>query len=227
MIELLLTALGLGLAGLDPAGALVAAGALGGGARERHVAAYGLVSLLGTVAFGTALSLILGPRIADIDWGALASGPGAAIVETVLGLGLVAWGLARVQRPATRAPKPRSPRGTGLIALVALAILFALSAILDPTFVSLAVIAGQGESFWSVVVAHSVWVLVSQAPLVLLLVAMAGGRHERFVIRFRSWWAKIRPAVGHLVTGAVLLVGAFFLLDAGWWFATGEFLVPS
>ena len=25
----------------------------------------------------------------------------------------------------------------------------------------------------------------------------------------------------------ILLVGAFFLLDAGWWFATGEFLVPS
>ena len=51
MIELLLTALGLGLAGLDPAGALLAVGALGG-ARERHVAAYGLVALLGTAAFG-------------------------------------------------------------------------------------------------------------------------------------------------------------------------------
>jgi hypothetical protein len=227
MIELLLTALGLGLAGLDPAGALVAAGALGVGARERYVAAYGLVSLLGTVAFGTALSLILGPRIADIDWGALASSPGAVLVEAALGLGLVAWGVVRARRPTTRAPKPRSPRGTGPTALVALAVLFTLSAILDPTFVSLTVIAGWDGTFWSVVVAHSVWVLVSQIPLVLLLAAMAGGKHERFVAWFQTWWARIRPAVGHLVTAAALLVGAFFLMDAGWWFATGEFLASA
>lgn len=101
MIELLLVALGLGLAGLDPAGALIAAGALGSGAREPHVAAYGLVSLLGTVVLGASLSLTVGPRVAAVDWGALASSPGAAVVEVVLGLGLVAWSVARAWRPAT------------------------------------------------------------------------------------------------------------------------------
>ena len=99
-------------------------------------------------------------------------------------------------------------------------------AVLDPTFDALVVIAGRGEPFWSVAVAHSVWIAVSQAPLILLLAAMAGGKHERFVARFGAWWEKIRPAVGRLVTAAALLVGAFFLLDAGWFFATGEFLVP-
>jgi hypothetical protein len=226
VIELLLAALGLGLAGLDPAGALVAAGALAGGARERHVAAYGLVCLLGTVAFGTALSLVIGPRVADVDWGALATSAGAGLVEIALGLGLLAWGTARAWRPATRAPKPRSPRGTGPVALVAVAVLFVLSAILDPTFVSLAVLAGRGEPFWSVLAAQAIWVAVSQAPLVLLLSAMAGGKHERFVARFRSFWERVRPAVGRLVTTAALLVGAFFVLDAVWWFATGDFLVP-
>ena len=131
-----------------------------------------------------------------------------------MGLGLVAWGVARAWRPTTHAPKPRSPKGTGPAALVAAGSLFALSAILDPTFVSLAVIAGRDGAFWSVVAAHAVWMLVSQAPLVVLLVAMAGGAHMRFVARFRSWWEKVRPAVG-----------AFFLLDSGWWLATGQFLV--
>jgi cytochrome c biogenesis protein CcdA len=139
---------------------------------------------------------------------------------------LGSWpGASRARRPATRAPKPRSTRGTGPAALVAAGALFALSAILDPTFVSLAVVAGRDGAFWSVVAAHSVWVLVSQAPLVVLLVAMAGGAHGRFVAWFRSWWEKVRPAVGRLITGAALLVGAFFLLDSGWWLATGEFLV--
>ena len=98
-------------------------------------------------------------------------------------------------------------------------------AVLDPTFDALVVIAGRGEPFWSVAVAHSIWIVVSQAPLVLLLAAMAGGKHERFVARFGSFWERVRPAVGRLVTAAALLVGTFFVLDAGWWFATGEFLV--
>jgi hypothetical protein len=225
LIELLLTALGLGLAGLDPSGALFAVGALGAGARERHVVAFGLVTLLGTAAFGTVLSLTVGPRITDLDWGFLFSSPGA-LIEAALGLVLVAWGVARARRPATRAPKPRSPRGRGPAVLLAFAVLFALMAVLDPTFDALVVIAGRGEPFWSVAVAHSIWIVVSQAPLVLLLAAMAGGKHERFVARFGSFWERVRPAVGRLVTAAALLVGTFFVLDAGWWFATGEFLVP-
>ena len=225
MIELLLTALGLGLAGLDPSGALFAAGALGAGARERHVVAFGLVTLLGTAAFGTVLSLTVGPRITDLDWGFLFSSPGA-LIEAALGLVLVAWGVTRARRPATRAPKPRSPRGRGPAVLLAFAVLFALMAVLDPTFDALVVIAGRGEPLWSVAVAHSIWIVVSQAPLVLLLAAMAGGKHERFVAQFGSFWERVRPAVGRLVTAAALLVGTFFVLDAGWWFATGEFLVP-
>lgn len=55
----------------------------------------------------------------------------------------------------------------------------------------------------------------------------AGGKHERVVVRFRSWWTRVRPAIGRVVTGAVLLAGAFFLLDTGWWFAAGEFLAPG
>jgi hypothetical protein len=69
----------------------------------------------------------------------------AALIEAALGLVLVAWGIARAWRPATRAPKPRSPRGTGLFALLALAVLFDLMAVLDPTFDALVVFAGRGS----------------------------------------------------------------------------------
>jgi cytochrome c biogenesis protein CcdA len=126
-------------------------------------------------------------------------------------------GHPRAQAALAQGDRPRP--------LAAAGALFALSAVLDPTFVSLAVVAGRDGAFWSVVAAHSVWVLVSQVPLVVLLIAMAGGAHRRFVARFRSWWERARPAVGRLVTGAALLVGAFFLLDSGLWLATGEFLV--
>jgi hypothetical protein len=227
-MTLLLTALGLGLAGLDPAGALVVAGALAAGAREGHVLLFGLVVLVGTVVLGTTLSLSVGPRVAEIDWSLFAPGDRTvAFVEALLGVGLVCWGLVRARRPTAHAPKPRSARGTGPIALLGAGILLALSAVLDPTFVALTVIAGRGGSFWSAAIAHSVWVLVSQGPLVLVLGAMAAGKHKGVVNWFGSLWSRLRPAIGRLVTGAVLLVGAFFVLDAGWWFVSGELLVPN
>jgi hypothetical protein len=68
VIKLLLTAFALGLASLDVTGALAAVGALGAGARVRALVAFGCFSILGTVAFGTALSLIVGPRIVGFDW---------------------------------------------------------------------------------------------------------------------------------------------------------------
>lgn len=101
MIELLLAALGPGLAGLDPAGALIAAGALGAGARERHVAVYGLNAFLSTAVVGTALSLSIGPRIADIDWSMFVPGDWtAALLELALELGLLAWGIVRARKTA-------------------------------------------------------------------------------------------------------------------------------
>jgi hypothetical protein len=151
----------------------------------------------------------------------------AASVEIVLGLGLLAWGIVRTRRPTTRPPKPSTPRGLGLISLAGAGILFALAAIFDPTFVSLVVIAGRAEHFWPVVAAHSTWTLVSHTPLVFLLVLVVSGDHERVVSWFQTWWARISPLGVRLVTIVVLIVGTFLLLDAAWWYVTGEFLIPG
>ncbi|MGH3148497.1 MAG: hypothetical protein ACRDTR_22175, partial [Rubrobacter sp.] len=115
MSKLLLTAFALGLASLDFTGTLLALGALGAGARNRALVAFGVVCILGTVAFGTALSLVIGPQIVGIDWAAfLPHDPTedrvAAYVQLALGVGLVAWGIVRARRPATTPPKPSIPR---------------------------------------------------------------------------------------------------------------------
>lgn len=232
MARLLLTAFALGLASLDVTAALAAVGALGAGARNRALVVFGLVSILGTVAFGTALSLIVGPRISGIDWGALlprtpTEDRVAASAEVFLGLALLAWGILRMRRPATRPPKPGAPRGLGSISLAGAGMLFALAAILDPTFVSLVVIAGRTELFWSVLAAHATWTLVSHMPLVLVLAFAVGVGHERVVTWFQTRWARISPRIVRLITVLVLLVGTLFLLDAAWWFLTGWFFIPG
>jgi hypothetical protein len=232
VIKLLLTAFALGLASLDITAALVAIGALGAGARDRALVVFGCVSVFGTVALGTILSLVVGPRIAGMDWGALlphdpTEDEVAALVEIVLGLALLAWGIVRARRPATHPPKPSAPRGLGPISMAGAGTLFALAAICDPAFVSLVVIAGRAERFWSVVAAHSTWTLVSHLPLLLVVAFSLGGGHERVVVLFRTWWARISPLIVRLITGVVLLVGTLFLLDAAWWHVSGEFLIPG
>ncbi len=230
--KLLLTAFALGLASLDVTAALAAIGALGAGARDRALAVFGCVSVLGTVAFGTALSLTVGPRIASVDWGMLlphdpTEDRVAASVEIVLGLALLAWGIVRVRRPATRPPKPSAPRGLGLFSMAGAGMLFALAAIFDPAFVSLVVIAGRAEHLLPVTAAHSTWTLVSHTPLILVLAFSVIGSHERVVTWFRTWWTRANPLIVRLVTGVVLLVGMLFLLDAAWWYLTGGFLIPG
>ena len=232
MIRLLLTAIALGLASLDYTGVLLALGALGAGARDRALVAFGCVSILGTAAFGTTLSLLIGPRIAGIDLSRLlphnpTQDRIAAFAEILLGVGLMAWGMLRALKPATTPPKPTVPRALGLLSLAAVGVLFALAAIIDPPFLSLVVIAGRYDHFWSVVAAHSVWVLVSHAPLILLLVLVLSTDHEQAVIRFRTRWTRIRPIIFRLATGAALLVGALFLLDATWYFVSGKLFLPT
>jgi hypothetical protein len=232
VIKLLLTAFALGLASLDVTAAVLAAGALGAGARVRALLAFGCISILGTVALGTVLSLTVGTRISGIDWGMLlphtpTEDRVAALVEVILGVGLLIWGIVRLRRPGARPPKPGSLRGLGLISLAGAGTLFALAAIIDPAFVSLVVIAGRAELFWSVAAAHATWTFVSHVPLILVLVFALSGASERVVIWVQTWWARLNPWMVRVVTGALLLVGTLFLLDALWFYVTGDLFLPS
>ena len=232
MVKLLLTAFALGLASLDFTATVLAVGALSAGARNRALVAFGCVCILGTLIFGATLSLVIGTRIAGLDWSSLLPHDPtedliAAIGEILLGAGLVIWGIVRALRPTTTPPKPTAPRAVGLTSLAGVGILFALAAIFDPPFLSLVVIAGRAELFWAVVAAHSIWVFVSHAPLILLLVLAVSTDHELVVNRFQTWWTRIRPIMVRLVTGTVLLAGTLLLLDAAWFFATGELFLPT
>jgi hypothetical protein len=230
--KLLLTAFALGLPSLDITAALLAAGALGAGARVRALLAFGCFCILGTIAFGTALSLVVGPRISGIDWGMLlphnpTEDRVAAFVDIVLGMGLLIWGIVRILRPGTHPPKPSAPRALGLLSLAGAGMLFALAAIADPTFVSLVVIAGRAEIFWLVRAAHSTWTLVSHVPLILVLAFVLSVDHERVVVRVQTLFARISPWMVRLITGVVLLVGFLLLLDAFWFYVTGDLFIPA
>jgi hypothetical protein len=226
MIQLLAVAAGLGLAGIDPGGALIAIGALAMGARERDVLGFGLVSILGTALLGTVLSRTVGQRLLTVRWSALLPPDRlAALIELLIAAGLVWWAVVRLRKPAARPPRPNGRTRTTGTALLGLAVLWAAAAVLDPTFVGLVVLAGREDSVLTVAAAHLLWILVSQAPLLALMVAIARGHEKRAVAWFQRVWERARPVTFAVGTGALLLAGAVLALDSLWWFFTERFLI--
>lgn len=227
MIELVLTSLALGLAGVDPAGLVIALSALAAGARERAVFGFTLIVIVGTALLGTALTLTVGQQLQEFDWSSLLPPEWlGATVELVLAAGLLVWAVVRLRRPGARPPRParKSRSGAGLLWAGAA---FALSAPLDPTFLGLVVLAGRGEPAAAVAAAHLIWILVSQLPLVALIFAMLLRRHARAVAWLQNFVPRARPVLAKVGTGALALVGGVLALDAVWWFAAGHFLLPD
>jgi len=191
----------------------------------RVIVAFAAVVVVATAALGTGLSLFIGPRLADVDWDALllSGGDLAAVIELLLAIGMLGYAAMRLRRPATE--RPKAPKRVGATGVLGLGVLFALGAVLDPTFVGLVVIAGREDSTLNIAIAHLLWILVSQLPLVLLAGAVLMGAHERAVATFGRLRERIAPAVRVLLTAALMLAGAFFAADALSQLLRGRFLV--
>lgn len=228
MIGLLATALGLGIAGIDPAGALLAIAALARGVSARAVIGYAAIVVLGTAALGSALSLLVGKELAAFDWGdLLIDGDLGAVIELAIAAALLGWAAVRLRRPGARPGRPPSERNTGGAGLLGLGVLFAAAAVTDPTFVGLVVVAGRDEPAAAVVLAHLLWITVSQVPLVVLASAVALGAHDRVVARFERIRERVAPVARVALTAALALAGSFMVADALSQLITGRFLVGN
>jgi hypothetical protein len=227
VLELVLTSLALGLAGVDPAGLVIALSALAAGARERAVIGFALIVIVGTALLGTALTLTVGQQLQEFDWSSLLPPDWlAAAVELGLAAGLLVWAIIRLRRSDARPPRPALKSRSGA-ALLWAGVMFALSAPLDPTFVGLVVLAGREEPAAAVASAQLIWIIVSQLPLVALIFAILLRRHARAVAWLQNLMPRARPVLGKVGTGALALVGLVLAVDAVWWFVAGRFLLPD
>ncbi len=227
MIELALTAFALGLAGIDPAGLIIAFAALAAGARERLVLAFAAVVIVGTASLGTALTLTVGQELQDLNWSSFLPPDWlGAMVELALAATLLAWAVVRLRRPETRPPRPARTSRSGA-ALLWTGVVFAATAPLDPTFVGLVVLAGRGEPAVAVATAHLVWIVVSQVLLVALVCTIVLRRHARAVAWLQDLLPRARPILAKIGTVALALAGVVLAVDAVWWLVAGRFLLPD
>ena len=227
MGQLLGAAIAIGVAGIDPTAALLAVAALLAGATSRALTAFAVTVMVGAPLMGTVLSLTIAARLADLDWWVLVPrGRIGAVVGLVVGIALLIVGVLRLRHRPTHRSSARKPQ-VGTLALVGAGAAYVASLLIDPTFIAITVLAGRSREPLDVIMMQVVWVLLSQLPLLALLVAVARFGQQRAVQRFQSWWSRAQPALMLVVTGALLVVGTLLVLDAVWWFATAHFLLPA
>lgn len=138
---------------------------------------------------------------------------------------MLGWATLRVRQPVARPKRPRPNKGTSEAGLVGVAVVFAASAVIDPTFVGLVVVAGRDEPVAGVVLAHALWITISQLPLVVLALGVAVGAHTRLVAAFERFWIRIAPAARVALTVSLAVAGLLLAADALTQLTTGRFLI--
>lgn len=215
---------GLGIAGFDPLGALALIAAMALGARRRAIAGLVIVTIATTVVIGFVLSSTLGTwaiaqlhRLHDpghIVWGALV---------LLAGIGLAVWGTIRLRRaPVVKKDEP-TRSGRSVKALVLIGIGVGLSALIDPAFYGLLVVAGTMPTWPLRLAGVLTWSCLSQVALLALsgaVFAGAFGPVHRFITSCRERWgaAASRAASWVLIVVCVVIILEGILeIHGRWW----------
>lgn len=166
----------LGLVGMDPTVAVLAAASVVAGVRGRTVAAFLVTVLLGSWVFGSILALTVGRLVPDpavlhavrISWY-------RGAVEAVVAVAAVVWLTTRLIR-GRRPAKERGLSETRVIGAVGVGALIVVGWLFDPGFVGAVIVAGAAPPI-VVVPGMLLWLLPAQSPTIVVAAAMLSGRH--------------------------------------------------
>lgn len=224
----LLTVLGLAVAGIDPVGAVVLAGAIGAGLGRAKIIGFSLATLLSAVVTGSLFSVIGIEFIDQIRaWFPGANSSVWFYVNIGLALLIIAW-LVRKRKSgldaSTGQTTKRQLKG-GVITVAALGAVFGVSSLLDPTFIATIGVAAQTNSLPAIISAHTIWIVCSQFMLFGLAAAHMLGKHRQLLEWSAAFWRKHKPGFVKVVRITALLMSLLLLADSAAYALWGRYLL--
>ncbi|HFI0424887.1 TPA: hypothetical protein ACGOWZ_001477 [Streptococcus suis] len=225
----LVTVLGLGLAGIDPVGMLMLIAHLAAGGSKRQAILFAGLILSGTTLLGLILSTLLGSSLNKLS--DLIGEVGVAInqlpdaswiwIDIVLIALLIYWGIRRDNQKEYK-EKQSEKKATSIWAGV---VFMVFTAPTDPSFLAVLAISGHRNHFLLSLLYSTIWVLLSQAPLFLLTIAVIFNQHEKFVLEFTAFMDKYRPILNRGLTGLIYILAGVFTLDLALYLLAGSWLL--
>lgn len=203
--------IGLALAGIDPVGMILLMTMQAVGLPLKKVYLFGGLILFGTALLGFSLSLILGNGISNLAQ-ALGQLPDRVWVWIYLVLiaVLIAWGIKRLLAIEDLGNQNSQKNSKGIYA----AALFMIStAIMDPTFLAVLALSGQVNNTLLSLLYNLLWVLISQSPLFLLILAVMCNKHHVFIGKFNTFYKRYRQPIRCGITGMIFLSAIILITD--------------
>ena len=225
----------LGLAGFDPTGAIVIITALAMGVSKRQISLFAITTFIGTVLTGIISSFFVGTGVNYISE-LLNYIPDSIymILEFIVSFLLLKWFVERVFCKQKKEDKDEKKEGffTKYIkkGLFTVGLFFSITALTDPSFLALVTLSGHSSNMIEVVLANSVWILISQSPIFILSVAVMFNKHEQIIqyvqdkLKNSPKIAKIKKCLSVALSVIILLAGLLTLVEGIYFCVTGVWL---
>ncbi|MEI7057666.1 hypothetical protein WBG06_17715 [Nocardioides sp. CCNWLW239] len=215
---------GFGVAGFDPFGALIVVPALATGARRRVILLFFGTAWITTVLTG----IVLGESVQHVvDW--LRNlldvpDPVRLTVQLAIATGLGLWAAHRwAHRNDTKPEKTKSSMLAGPTGMSLMGIFWGVTALTDPSFYGVATISASMSSLVAVAAVFTGWFLISQAPLCLVVIALAAGKDSRPVRHAVALARRTARPAAYVMTVLVAAISLLLLVNGMTYLVTGTF----
>ena len=226
-------AFGLGMAGFDVFGAVLVVLLVASKIPKQRIAAFALIVLVGTVTAGVVASLLLGGS-AELFAQALHRIPAYVWVgaEGAASVGLFGWAAARLYKHIKSGKEPQESQDSWALqwlrrSIVLGGIIYAAGAFTDPSFLAVIAVASREQSLLVVIIAHVVWLLVSQGLFFGLVVAIMCDRHQPLIAWFERARSQYSTLIRSSITVVIILCGLILLTDMATFLLSGHWLLPE
>lgn len=226
MTNELIQSIGLGVAGIDPFGAMLLFAAIRAGAERSKVVALTISTFIATVVAGVILALVNSQFVETLPAEASAEA-GAIWAYLEIGVAfLIGYWLIRDSKCSDDAEEKKRRRpleGKGISAYIFAGVAFSATALIDPTFLAIAVVVADINSLLFNIFAFSIWTLISQFMLFGLFAAYLYGLEQRLAIRAMALWQRHQLLFKKLlyITGVIAML--LLLADAIYYMANGRY----
>jgi hypothetical protein len=227
MFDYLVRAAGLGVAGIDPFGAMLLFSVIAVGVRRARIVVFVASIFASTVLTGVVLAVAGSSIVRGLASGSLAVPSQIwAYLELALAAVIAVWIVRSMRERDSDRKRARKQRTLGRSAggLMLAGVGFGMSAVMDPTFLATAALVGQSDSLGIVVASFAVWTLISQFMLFALLVAYLVGAEKPVVAFAHDQWDRHRALLMGILYATGIVVVIALVVDAVYFLASDRYL---
>jgi hypothetical protein len=227
MLDALITALGLGIAGIDPLGAVLLMTAIASQFTRSKIIFFNVLVLVSAVLVGTILSVVGASFLSNINdifpentssvW---------VYVNLLIAAVTTVWLIRRyLNRNKPKNNKSTKKLGSSYYAIAVTAVLFGAGSVFDPTFLAAISLAAQTNNLATIVAMHTIWIITSQIMLFVLFIAYLNGKHEKVITYSREQYTKHKSLLQNVLYVAAIGVIIVLIADSISYLVSGNYLI--